>query len=199
MQTLIDDFFVRHLSLTASEAGLLHLKYYKHYGLAIQGLAKHHKITPLDFNHEVDDALPLNDILTPNPALRKLLLAFDTSKVKLWLFTNAHITHGLRVVRLLGVEDLFEGITYCNYGDEKLVCKPHTEAYEKAEREAGVMGRLGECYFVDDSVVNCTGAKRRGWTSVHLVEPGLPEPEEMAGHFKIRELEELRGLFPHFF
>jgi pyrimidine and pyridine-specific 5'-nucleotidase len=91
------------LSVTVEDALTLHQQYYKDYGLAIEGLAKFHKIDPMEFNREVDDALPLDSILLPDPELRALLEAFDKTKVKLWLFTNAHITHGKRVVRLLGV------------------------------------------------------------------------------------------------
>jgi pyrimidine and pyridine-specific 5'-nucleotidase len=91
------------LSVTAEDALMLHQQYYKDYGLAIEGLARFHKIDPLVFNREVDDALPLDDILSPDPDLRALLEAFDKAKVKLWLFTNAHITHGKRVAKLLGV------------------------------------------------------------------------------------------------
>jgi pyrimidine and pyridine-specific 5'-nucleotidase len=91
------------LSVTAEDALMLHQQYYKDYGLAIEGLAKFHKIDPLVFNREVDDALPLDDILSSDPDLRALLEAFDKAKVKLWLFTNAYITHGKRVAKLLGV------------------------------------------------------------------------------------------------
>lgn len=91
------------MSVTVEDALTLHQQYYKDYGLAIEGLAKFHKIDPMEFNREVDDALPLDSILLPDPELRALLEAFDKTKVKLWLFTNAHITHGKRVVRLLGV------------------------------------------------------------------------------------------------
>src|SRR5436305_4886177 len=87
------EFFIKHLSVTAEDALMLHQQYYKDYGLAIEGLARFHKIDPLEFNREVDDALPLDDILSPDPELRTLLEAFDKSKVKLWLLTNAHITH----------------------------------------------------------------------------------------------------------
>ena len=149
MQELIDAFFVRHLSLSAEDAFMLHHKYYKQYGLAIEGLALHHKIDPLEFNREVDDALPLDDILHPDPELRALLESFDRTKVKLWLFTNAHISHGSRVVRLLGVDDLFEGLTYCDYGAKKLLPKPAPEMFEKGEREAGVTEST-KIYFVGE-------------------------------------------------
>ena len=126
---------------------MLHQKYYKEYGLAIEGLVRHHKVDPLEYNRKVDDALPLDDIITPDPALRTLLEDMDRTKVKLWLFTNAHITHGKRVVKLLAVDDLFEGITYCDYAQKTMICKPHAEMYEKAEAEAGVETRE-QCYFV---------------------------------------------------
>lgn len=123
------------------------MKYYKEYGLAIEGLTRHHKIDPLAFNREVDDALPLDEILKPNPQLRRLLEDIDRSQVRLWLLTNAYVTHAKRVVRLLEVDDLFEGVTYCDYSQTPLVCKPSQVMYDKAEREAGASSS-GECYFV---------------------------------------------------
>ncbi|GBF65241.1 suppressor of disruption of TFIIS [Trichophyton mentagrophytes] len=198
MQELIDKFFVKHLSLDVEDAVMLHHRYYKEYGLAIEGLTRFHKIDPLVFNREVDDALPLDDILKPNMKLRTLLEDFDKTKVKLWLLTNAYVTHGKRVVKLLGVDDLFEGITYCDYGAEKLVCKPDREMYLKAEREAGAASPE-ECYFVDDSHLNCRHAQAHNWTTIHFVEPTLPAPETRASKYQIADLEEIRTLFPQFF
>ncbi|KAL9027915.1 MAG: hypothetical protein Q9196_003636 [Gyalolechia fulgens] len=198
MTVLIDQYFVKHLSLTAEDANMLHHKYYQDYGLAISGLVMHHKVDPLEYNREVDDALPLDGLITPNPELRQLLEDMDNSKVKLWLFTNAHITHGQRVVRLLGIEDLFEGITFCDYRKMPFVCKPHREMFEKAEAEAGVTA-AEDCYFVDDSHLNCRHAQARGWTTAHLLEPDLPEPAEKAAKHQIRDLNSLRSIFPQFF
>ncbi len=147
MGGLIDEYFMTHLSLNKDDATYLHQRYYKDYGLAIEGLVRHHKIDPLEYNEKVDDALPLDDIIKPNPALRRLLEDIDRSRVKLWLFTNAYITHGKRVTKLLGIDDLFEGITYCDYGAEKLLCKPTPAMYEKAMREAGVTDPE-TCYYV---------------------------------------------------
>ena len=147
MSDLIDSYFETHLSLTKADANQLHMRYFQDYGLAIEGLVRHHKIDPLEYNRKVDDALPLDDIIKPDPKLRRLLEDIDREKVKLWLFTNAYVTHGRRVVELLGVRDLFEGITYCDYGTERLLCKPATEMYAKAMREAGVRD-VQRCYFV---------------------------------------------------
>ncbi|KAJ5292719.1 Kinetochore-Ndc80 subunit Spc24 [Penicillium atrosanguineum] len=198
MGKLINKFFCKHLDLSAEDAHMLHQKYYKEYGLAIEGLTRHHKIDPLEFNYEVDDALPLDTILKPDPKLRKLLESLDTSKVKPWLLTNAYVNHGKRVIKLLDIEGIFEGITYCDYGQLPLVCKPSQEMYEKAEKEAGAPS-MEQCYFVDDSHLNCTHAQERGWNTVHLVEPGIPIPQVPASKYLISNLEELRVLFPHLF
>ncbi len=147
MAGLIDEYFVKHLALPWDEAVRLHKEYYQNYGLAIEGLVRHHQIDPLEYNTLVDDALPLDSIIAPNPALRQLLLDIDRSKVRLWLLTNAYVTHGRRVVRLLQIDDLFEGITYCDYTTVPLVCKPHRDMFDKAMREAGVDAAV-DCYFV---------------------------------------------------
>jgi pyrimidine and pyridine-specific 5'-nucleotidase len=101
----------------------------------------------MDFNSKVDDALPLEDIIKPNPKLRRLLQDIDTTKVRLWLLTNAYKTHGMRVIKLLGIDDLFEGITYCDYTQEKLVAKPEPRMFAKAMKDAGVAD-VKDCYFV---------------------------------------------------
>ncbi|PSS25726.1 hypothetical protein M430DRAFT_96410 [Amorphotheca resinae ATCC 22711] len=198
MTELIDQYFIKHLELSRDDAYRLHQDYYKTYGLAIEGLVRHHKIDPLEYNRQVDDALPLESIIFPDPQLRKLLEDMDKTKVKLWLFTNAYINHGRRVVRLLGVEDMFEGITFCDYAETPMICKPHPEMFNKAMREAGIK-EFKDCYFVDDSALNCRKAEEIGWNTAHLVEEGEPLPAQKPCKYQIRHLEELRTLFPQFF
>lgn len=147
MADLIDQYFSKHLGVSEEEAIRLHKEYYQNYGLAIEGLVRHHQIDPLEYNAKVDDALPLEGIIKPNPQLRKLLEDIDTSKVRLWLLTNAYVTHGKRVVKLLGIDDIFEGLTYCDYGKVPIICKPHKDMFIKAMSEAGVEV-FEDCYFV---------------------------------------------------
>lgn len=198
MAKLIDEFFSKHLNLSWDDAVKLHKDYYTNYGLAIEGLVRHHEIDPLEYNSKVDDALPLEDILKPDPEVRQLLEDIDRSKVRLWLLTNAYVNHGKRVVKLLGIDDLFEGLTFCDYAEQPLVCKPSKEMYLRAQKEAGVE-RAEDCFFVDDSYLNCQKAKEYGWTVAHLVEEGLPLPKTPASQFQIRHLRELRNTYPQFF
>lgn len=147
MAELIDKYFQKHLDLPQEEAIRLHSDYYQTYGLAIEGLVRHHEIDPLEYNSKVDDALPLEGLIVPRPELKQLLADIDRSKVRLWLFTNAYVNHAKRVVRLLGIEGEFDGITYCDYSSVPFVCKPHKDAYVKAMKEAGVE-KWEDCYFV---------------------------------------------------
>ncbi|KAI1180749.1 Haloacid dehalogenase-like hydrolase-domain-containing protein [Nemania sp. FL0916] len=198
MAKLIDEYFAKHLGLSEEDAIRLHTEYYESYGLAIEGLVRYHQIDPLEYNAQVDDALPLEDLIKPNPELRKMLEDIDKSKVKLWLLTNAYVNHARRVVRLLGIEDLFEGLTYCDYSSVPFLCKPQPAMYAKAMREAGIE-RHEDCYFIDDSYANCVASQKLGWTTAHLVEEGLPVPETQASKYQVRHLEELRTIYSQFF
>lgn len=146
----VDKYFQEHLSLSQADAYELHQRYYKEYGLAIEGLVRHHKVDPMEYNSKVDDALPLEEVLSPDADLRRLLEDIDRSKVRLWLFTNAHITHGQRVVKLLGIDDLFEGITFCDYSSARtFLCKPNPDMYALAQSDAGVTS-ADQCYFIGE-------------------------------------------------
>jgi pyrimidine and pyridine-specific 5'-nucleotidase len=152
MANLIDTYFEQHLSLSREDAVRLHKEYYQNYGLAIEGLVRHHEIDPLEYNAKVDDALPLDGVIVPRPEIKKLLLDIDRSKVRLWLLTNAYVNHANRVIRLMELDDIFEGLTFCDYTNMPLVCKPHPDMFSKAMKEAGV-DKAEDCYFVGEFII----------------------------------------------
>jgi len=47
--------------------------------------------------------------------------------------------------------------------------------------------------------LNIVAAKKFGWKSVHLVEPSVTAPPELAGDHQISNLQELRDIFPEVF
>ncbi|KAJ2727063.1 suppressor of deletion of TFIIS [Coemansia sp. Benny D115] len=167
--------------------------YYRDYGLTVRGLVKHHGVDPVAFNNYVDASLPLESIISADPQLREILLRVKTRR---WAFTNAGIDHAQRVLRCLGVDDLFEGITYCDYSDLDFPCKPKAPAYERAMREAGV-DVPQHCYFVDDSAANVAVARQLGWTAVH-VSPSAKD-DSAAGHQCIDDIHKLPLVLPQLF
>ncbi|RBA09767.1 hypothetical protein FPRO05_05703 [Fusarium proliferatum] len=146
---LINAYFQSRLGFSKEETILLRNEYFRSYGLIMEGLVSNYQVDPLEFNSMVDDALPFDSLIKLNPELRQLREEIDKGKFKLWLFSNAHITHVKRVVRLLGVEDLFEGAIYCDYSKEPLVCKPQSAMFETAMRVAGPK-RCSDCYLIGE-------------------------------------------------
>ncbi|TRM67724.1 pyrimidine 5-nucleotidase [Schizophyllum amplum] len=168
----IHAYFVT-LDLAEDEATSLHHRYYSEYGLALRGLVRHHDVDPLDFDRKCDGSLPLEEIIKPNPALRKLFEDIDRSKYRVWALTNAYKPHAERVLRLLSLEDQIDGLVYCDYAQRDFSCKPEADYYHQALTKAGVTDP-SKCYFVDDSLKNVKAAHALGWGKLaHFSENGL--------------------------
>lgn len=179
MRDYIRAYIENTLHLSPKEAEDLHQGYYKHYGLAVEGLVKKNHIDAMDYNEKVDDALPLEHILKPDPRLQEMLSRIDRTKWKLWLCTNAYRNHGIRVVKLLGIEQFFEGITYCDYRKFPMICKPMHEFFITAMKDLEVDFSTGTpsppIYFIDDSKMNVEAAEKLGWRAFHIEEPEANE------------------------
>lgn len=68
----------------------------------------------------------------------------------------------MKVLRLLELDEYIEGVIYCDYAQERFACKPEREFYDAALEVVGLKD-AGRCYFVDDSKLNITAARKLGW------------------------------------
>jgi pyrimidine and pyridine-specific 5'-nucleotidase len=103
----------------------------------------------------VDQSLPLDDLIKKDEALMHILKGLQCKK---WVFTNAYKPHAVRCLRLLGIENEFEGLTYTNYAIPDFNCKPEPESFLRAMRDAGVQDP-SQCYLIDDSALNIDAAQ----------------------------------------
>lgn len=191
MQIFIRKYFQYILNLDSYDiAKKLNEKYYKQYGLAIKGLINEHpdlKIDPVEYNNFVDDALPLHDIITPDLELRAALIKIKESKKfdKMWLYTNAYKTHAIRCIVLLGIADLFDGLTFCDYKMvQDMSCKPDVSSYSKMAEDVSLEGeslseKLKECYFIDDSLRNLEQGVHLNMKQCVLIDHDVTEPYEI--------------------
>ncbi|GAA5950091.1 hypothetical protein JCM21900_004594 [Sporobolomyces salmonicolor] len=163
MKDKIRTYFTR-LGLPDAEAARLHHHYYTEYGLAIRGLVRHHKVDPLDYDKHCDAALPLETVLRPDQRLQELLRDVDREKVRVWALTNAYVNHAVRVLKLLGLSEYFEGVVSCDYGASEFSCKPEAEFFAQALSAVSTPPPApSSLYFVDDSALNIKGAHSLGW------------------------------------
>lgn len=203
MEKSISIYFQMHLDVDEEAATELRRTYYQTYGLAIKGLVDHHEIDAMEYNELVDDSLPLQDIIEPDLEQRRVLERIRASGYfdKMWLFTNAYKNHGLRCVRLLGIADLFDGITYCDYSQGDLICKPDPRAFEKAKLQSG-LGAFSNAYFIDDSGSNIKTAISLGFKkAIHLfeVESDTFLGDTPSGALIVKGITELPNICPEIF
>lgn len=177
MQVKIHKYFKDSLQLNDEEAHRLHMEYYTTYGLALEGLVRNHKVDALEYNSQVDDSLDLQSVLLVNRELREMLIRIkETHEYDiLWLITNAYKNHALRVITFLGLGDLFDGLTYCDYSHFPIVCKPMDEFYHNCLTLTGVdytdSEAMSKQAFIDDSEINVKAAHRLGFGFVvHYIE-----------------------------
>ncbi|KAI9310108.1 pyrimidine 5'-nucleotidase [Dichotomocladium elegans] len=189
MRQKIVKYFVK-MGIPEHEAIELRARYHIDYGLALRGLQKHFQVDALQYDKEVDGSLPLDDLIKQDPALRQML---EGMKIKKWIFTNAYYLHGERCLRLLGIDDQFQGMTFADYRVPDFACKPELESYKQAMAEAGIEDPT-LCYLVDDSASNIDAAKSLGWTTVHVTDD-LEEP--LHGDYQIRTIHDLPKVLPH--
>ncbi|KAG0377134.1 hypothetical protein BGX24_006668 [Mortierella sp. AD032] len=185
MREKIEQYF-EDVGIENNKVKSLSYRYYIDYGLAIRGLVIHHP------DAKVDGALPLEDILSENPPLREMIKSLKIEKK--WLFTNAGKHHALRVIKILGLEGLFDGMTYCDYTEPDFICKPEAASFRRAMKDAGVV-HPSNCYFVDDSAANVDKALDIGWTAVHVADDPV---KSNFGHYQITNILELPTVLPEF-
>ncbi|RCH83538.1 hypothetical protein CU097_002981 [Rhizopus azygosporus] len=189
MREKIREYFVKEVGVPEEEVAAIQAHYHETYGLSLRGLTKHHSVDPLDFDLKVDQALPLDDLIKRDQSLIDMLKGLYCKK---WVFTNAYKPHALRCLRLLGIENEFDGLTYTNYTIPDFNCKPETESFLRAMKDAGINDpRL--CYLVDDSAANIDAAQKLGWTTVHVADDASKSNH---GDYQIEDIHELPQVLP---
>lgn len=96
------------------------------------------------------------------------------------------------MIKCLGLEGCFDGLTYCDYLEPDFDCKPEIKAFRRAMRDAGVVHH-SNCFLVDDSAANIDTAMDLGWTAVHVADD--TQVSEF-GHFQIDNVVELPKVLP---
>ncbi|KAM0790129.1 hypothetical protein ACM66B_005453 [Microbotryomycetes sp. NB124-2] len=179
MKDKIEAYFVK-LGLPLDQAKELRHRYYTEYGLAIRGLVRHHQVDPLDYDRQCDAALPLETVLRPSDETKQMLRDIDRTQFRVWALTNAYYNHATRVLSLLELGELFEGVVSCDYGAKDFSCKPEEPYFSQAVQACGQTD-VSKLYFVDDSALNIKGAHALGWGHCVLFDEHRDQAQKLNG------------------
>ena len=157
----INEYVVRTSGLPADEALVMQKSFLHDYGTSLAGLMTRYQIDPHHFLAEVHD-VPL-DVLEPDQGLRLSLKRLPGKRV---IFTNGSTVHAHRVLKKLGIDDLFEGVFALE--DANLIPKPDPRTFAKMLDMFGIDPTTA-CFF-EDTPQNLAPAKAIGMTTV-LVGP----------------------------
>jgi putative hydrolase of the HAD superfamily len=186
VDTRIERYVQERLDVDSLTAGRVRKDFLREYGTTLQGLMRHHGVSPdeyLEFVHDV----PIPEIVPPRPELTGMLSSLPGRRV---VFTNGSESYARRVLLALGVSDLMDGI----YGIEfmEYVAKPSPYPYGKLLRANGVNAE--DSLFCEDLRENLFPARELGMFTVWVGggEEGFP------AHAVIEDVCDLPRILPRF-
>lgn len=174
------------IGLPEEEIPSIRDRYWKTYGTTLEGLRIHHNVDPDDYLRYVHD-IPLENFLSQDPELNTLLSELPQD---LWVFTNADRRHAEAVLDVLDIRERFTGIIDLLAMD--FIIKPKPEAYQIAQEMAGEKDP-SRCILFDDLVPNLLGAKKQGFTTVHVSENGGADSAD----YQLPTIHMIREVLPH--
>jgi putative hydrolase of the HAD superfamily len=181
----MNSYMQKFIDLPVPEIVRLRQGYLEKYGTTLRGLQAHYEVDTDEYLAYVHD-LPLEQFIQPDPNLRQLLLSLPQRR---WIFTNSDDNHAERVLKILGIEDCFDGIIDIRAVD--FACKPAKIAYQRALAIAGD-DHPSQCIIFDDALRNLAPAHEMGFFTV-LVGKNGPDPSIDRS---INSISELRHSLP---
>ncbi len=178
-------YMQRMIDLPLPDIIALRQSYLEKYGTSLRGLQAHYDVDRDEYLAFVHD-LPLERFILPDPGLHNLLFSLPQRR---WIFTNADGSHAGRVLKILGLEDCFDGIIDIRATD--FACKPDKIAYERALAISGD-DDPSQCIIFDDATRNLAPAHDMGFYTI-LVGKNGPEP---AADQVIPSLHDLKECMP---
>ena len=180
----ISRYMVERMNFQPDQVEDMREKYFREYGTTLRGLQANYKVDMDDYLAFVHD-VPLSDYIQPDPQLRA---AIELIPARKFIFTNADTNHARRVMEVIGLQGLFDGII-----DVHAIapyCKPMPESFELALKKAGSPDPHA-CVLLDDQRRITRAARLVG---LYTVLVGKDTPGEDADA-TLLHLADLPGLF----
>jgi putative hydrolase of the HAD superfamily len=134
-------------------------QFFREYGTTLRGLQAHYNVDMEDYLAFVHN-IPLESYLHQEDGMREVLVSIPARK---FIFTNADSAHANRVINVLGLQGVFDGVldvhTFAPY------CKPMPESFQLALQAAGSPDPHS-CVLLDDQARVTRAARQQGLFTV---------------------------------
>ena len=161
MNQAMTQYIMDHLKLNEDDANALRHHYWGTYGATLKGLTRHHAINPRHFMHETHQFPDLAQRVVQRKMLRNCLQRLSGRKV---VFTNAPMSYALRVLKLLGIDDMFE--TVFSVESTRFHPKPSVRGFKQLLKAIGAEAQ--DCVMLEDNPEALKTAKRLGMKTVYV-------------------------------
>lgn len=177
------DFVTEYLELPREEAHRLRKKGSARYGTTLDWLRNEHAFEEIDTYMETVHPPEVGSYIPENPRLREMLTELDRPRSVL---TNGPRPHAQRVLRHLGIDDVFEYIFDVGFTGYR--GKPYAATYRKVLDTLGIQAE--NTLLIDDHPLYLTGFRDLGGQVLLVDEPGTAG-ESADGMPVIRTIDEL--------
>ncbi|KAL6121298.1 hypothetical protein NUSPORA_01807 [Nucleospora cyclopteri] len=97
----------------------------------------------------------------------QLIEQIKNIKYRKFCFSNGTKKRVEKILKILGMEDLFETAFCSDTEDTDLLLKPKLEAFQFVQNYIGATSSAN-LYFFDDNIKNVAGGKLSGWNCYHI-------------------------------
>jgi pyrimidine 5'-nucleotidase len=155
----INTYLHDRMGFPSEQIEVLREQFFCDYGTTLRGLQANYNVDMEDYLAFVHN-VPLEKHLHPDEGLRKVIEALPAHK---YIFTNADSAHANRVLGVLGLQGIFDGIldvyTLAPY------CKPMPESFGLALQATGSPDPR-TCVLLDDQARVTAAARRLGFFTI---------------------------------
>jgi putative hydrolase of the HAD superfamily len=159
------DYVAEHAGITHAEATDLRRRYWLKYGATLLGLVRHHGVQPAHFLHHTH-ALP--GLEARVRAHRPDLHALARLPGRRILLTNAPLAYARRVMGVLGIEHLFDGLL--SIEDMQMFGHLRPKPDKRMLRHVAARLKVApwRCTLVEDTLVHQKAARALGMQTVWI-------------------------------
>lgn len=170
MNRAMTEYIMDSLQMEEHEAHALRQFYWRVYGATLKGLVRHHGTNPHHFLQETHRFDNLHEMVIQTKRLRHMLQSLHGRKL---VFTNAPRDYAIRVLEILGIDDLFELVF--SVESAQFHAKPSPRGFQRLLKTISV--KACDCIMLEDSLPALMTAKRLGmrtiWVSKKLHKPNF--------------------------